>query len=159
MHLSFYKPHYFAAVNNYHLTEEQLRFTGTPNDAILKSNEGSDRYPILAVEEEKLVTFFVLHRREGVKPYSNNNCAILIRAFSTDSHEQGKGYATKSLKLLPAFIMEHFLDINEIVLAVNVKNTAAQALYEKCGYIDEGVRVMGSKGELIVMSYHFRGEI
>ena len=56
--------------------------------------------------------------------------------------------------LTPEFVKSHFIGIDEIVLAVNVKNEIAQALYKKCGYIDKGVREMGRSGELIVMSYH-----
>lgn len=55
---------------------------------------------------------------------------------------------------LSAFVMENFTEIYEIVLAVNLGNEAAQGLYKKCGYTDEGVRRMGTKGELIIMSYH-----
>ncbi|MGF6952299.1 RimJ/RimL family protein N-acetyltransferase [Neobacillus sp. B4I6] len=55
---------------------------------------------------------------------------------------------------LPFFVKEHFIETNEIVLAVNLQNTVAQGLYKKCGFIDEGERRMGNKGELIIMSYH-----
>lgn len=56
--------------------------------------------------------------------------------------------------LLPEVSKEQFQHINEIVLAVNVKNQVAQTLYKKWGFIDEGVRKMGKKGELIIMSYY-----
>lgn len=49
---------------------------------------------------------------------------------------------------------EHIPHIDGIVLGVNVKNTAAQGLYKKCGYVDTDNRVMGSKGEMIVMKYY-----
>lgn len=98
--------------------------------------------------------FFDLHKGEGTKPYSTNDKAILLRAFSTDYRYQGKGYAKQALQLLPAFVKENFHEINEIVLAVNVRNEAAQGLYKKCGFVDEGVREMGPKGELIIMSYY-----
>ncbi len=91
---------------------------------------------------------------EGVKPYSENPKAMLLRAFSTDLHHQGKGYAKESLMLLPEFVRAKFPDFNNIVLAVNVKNTAAQSLYKKCGYLDEGIRKMGRKGELVIMNYY-----
>ncbi|MGX9134997.1 GNAT family N-acetyltransferase [Rummeliibacillus sp. JY-2-4R] len=154
MQLNFYDDRFKNAVEYYGLTEEQLRFTGHPNDCIKLSDEDSDRYSILAIEEDKLVTFFVLHKNEGVKPYSDNNNSILLRAFSTDSRQQGRGYAKKALKILPEFVKEKFSNINEIVLAVNRKNEAAQGLYKKCGFVDEGVRKIGKKGELIIMSYH-----
>lgn len=155
MELYFYNERFKNMIEDYTLTEEQLRFTGTPKECIKLSNENSDRYSILATEGDKLVTFFVLHKNDGVKPYSDNNNAILLRAFSTDSRHQGKGYAKKALILLIDFVKEHFNETNEIVLAVNLKNEDAQGLYKKCGYVDEGARRMGKKGELILMSYHY----
>lgn len=154
MELVRYNESFENMIDQYQLTEEQLRYTCTPKDAILLEKEDSGRYSTLAMENNTLVTFFVLHRNDGVKPYSINEKAILVRAFSTDFRHQGKGYAKRALKLLPNFVREHFSDINEIVLAVNLKNYAAQSLYKKCGYIDEGERRMGSKGELIIMSYY-----
>ncbi|QVY62128.1 GNAT family N-acetyltransferase [Cytobacillus gottheilii] len=154
MQLYLYDERFKNAIENYELTEEQLCYTGHPKDCIKLSEEDSNRYSILALEEDKLVTFFVLHRNEGVKPYSNNNNSILLRAFSTGFLYQGRGYAKKSLMLLPEFVKENFNGINEIVLAVNVNNVVAQKLYQKCGYVDEGVRKIGKKGELIIMSYH-----
>lgn len=154
MQLNFYNEKFRNAVDQYILTDEQLRFTGMPADSIKLSNEDSDRHSILALKGDTLVTFFVLHKNEGVKPYSNNQNAILLRAFSTDSRYQGKGYAHTALTSLPDFVKEYFGEINEIVLAVNLQNEAAQRLYQKCGYIDEGERRMGTKGELIIMSYH-----
>lgn len=154
MELIIYDQSYNPIIQTYQLTEDQLMFTGTPEESILKAEKDLERYPILALENDKLVTFFVLHINEGVKPYTNNEKAILIRAFSTDTREQGKGYASQSLQLLPLFIKSHFPGVNEIVLAVNVRNIAAQRLYKKCGFADEGKRTMGPSGELIVMSYY-----
>ncbi|KAA0965652.1 GNAT family N-acetyltransferase [Sporosarcina sp. ANT_H38] len=154
MKLHFYNPEFDKLIENYTLTDEQLRFTGTPKDAIDLSNAERDRYSILAVENEQVVTFFSLHKGEGVKSFSHNDNAILIRSFSTDFHQQGKGYGKNALMLVPDLVTSHFIGIDEIVLAVNVNNEIAQSLYKNCGYIDKGVREMGRSGELIVMSYH-----
>ncbi|MDZ5473088.1 GNAT family protein [Bacillus sp. 31A1R] len=154
MELLFYEDGFESLINQYELTEEQLRYTNTPKNCIELSKEDADRYSILALEDHQLVTFFVLHRNEGVKPYSSNERAILLRGFSTDFRHLGNGYAKKSLTLLPDFVRGNFKDINEIVLAVNTGNEIAQELYKKCGFIDEGERRMGSKGELLVLSYH-----
>ncbi|MFP5108130.1 GNAT family N-acetyltransferase [Neobacillus sp. C211] len=154
MQLYFYDERYKNLIEQYQLSEEQLRFTGTPTECIKLSNEDPDRYSILAMAQENLVTFFNLHKNEGVKPFSNNDRSILLRAFSTDFRHQGEGYAKNVLLQLPSFVKENFIETNEIVLAVNLQNTVAQGLYKKCGFIDEGERRMGRKGELIIMSYH-----
>lgn len=106
------------------------------------------------MEGNELTTFFALHKNEGIKPYSDNENAILLRSLSTDTYCQGKGYAKQALMILPNFIKENFKDINEIVLTVNVKNKVAQELYKKIGFKDEGLRKMGKKGELIIMNYY-----
>ncbi|MFK9090838.1 GNAT family N-acetyltransferase [Bacillus salipaludis] len=154
MQLYFYNEGFRNVIEKYILTEEQLRFTGTPVDSIKLSSQDPNRESILAMEEDTLVTFFDLHKNEGAKPFSENHHAILVRAFSTDFRHQGKGYAYNALMLLPGFVKAHYQDINEIVLAVNLQNEAAQNLYKKCGFIDEGERRMGTKGELIIMSYY-----
>lgn len=92
----------------------------------------------------------IFHERGA--PYSGNRTAILIRAFSTEVQEQGKGYAKKALQLLPLYVQKNFPHLNEIVLAVNSANTAMQNLYKKCGFQDYGIRRQDPKGEWIVMS-------
>ncbi len=154
MNLLAYKESFQPLIEQYQLSEDQLEFTGTPLECIKLAKEERDRHCILAIEEEELVTFFVLHENEGPKSYSDNPTAILLRAFSTDFKYQGKGYAKQSLILLPDFVRAHFPHITDIVLGVNLRNTAAQALYKKCGFIDEGRRMMGKRGEQIIMSYY-----
>lgn len=154
MELVFYEEKFFDLVANYILTDEQLNYTDTPQACVEKQKEDSTRHSILAIENTSLVTFFTLHEKDGVTPYSENTAAILVRAFSTDFRFLGQGYAKQALKLLPAFVETHFPHINEIVLAVNAENMAAQHLYKKCGFMDEGIRTIGKKGELFVMSFY-----
>ncbi|PEB56503.1 GNAT family N-acetyltransferase [Bacillus pseudomycoides] len=154
MELFEYEERFEKQVESYVLTEEQLQFTGIPKKCVELSKADADRHSILFFVNNELVTFFVLHENEGVKPYSENPKAILLRAFSTDYYYQGKGYAKQSLLLLPEFVRKKYPHISEIVLAVNVNNITAQSLYKKCGFIDEGVRKIGKKGELIIMSLY-----
>lgn len=154
MELCIYVEQFKEAIEQYQISEEQLKFTGSPMEGNRLANEDPDREAILAFKDGKLVTYFNLHKNEGVKPYSTNPNAILLRTFSTDFRYQGKGYAKQALKILPSFVKQHFNGIDEIVLAVNLQNQNAQNLYKKCGYVDEGERRMGKKGELIIMSYY-----
>jgi len=143
-------------VEQYTLTEEQLRYTKSPKESIALAKQDNSRHAILAMDGKQLVTFFVLHEKEGVTPYSSNEQALLIRSFSTDFYEQGKGYAKTALQLLPDFVRKHFPYINELVLGVNVPNRAAQELYKRCGFVDEGRQAMGLREELKVMSYYMK---
>ncbi|USK99808.1 GNAT family N-acetyltransferase [Bacillus tropicus] len=154
MELFEYEERFKEQVENYKLSEEQLQFTGTPKKCIELSIADTDRHSILFLVNDELVTFFVLHENEGVKPYSENPKAMLLRAFSTDYYYQEKGYAKQSLLFLPDFIRKKYPHINEIVLAVNIKNISAQSLYKKCGFIDEGIRKIEKKGQLIIMSFY-----
>lgn len=152
LELHMYNEVFSSKIESYYLTEKQLYFTDTPKEAIVLAFNDANQYPILAMADEKLVTFFVLHKNAAVKPYSENENAILVRTLSTAFHHQGKGYAKKALLELPNFLKTNFQGIDEIVLAVNHQNEVAQGLYKSCGFIDSGLRKMGRKGELIIMS-------
>jgi len=156
MQLMFYEDKAQNLVEQYTLTKEQLRYTKSPKESIALAKQDNSRHAILAMDSNKLVTFFVLHEKEGVMPYSSNEQALLIRSFSTDFYEQGKGYAKTALQLLPDFVRKHFPYINELVLGVNVPNRAAQELYKRCGFVDEGRQAMGFRDELKVMSYYMK---
>jgi len=153
--LHFCEPKYFSQLEKYFLPEEQLKYTGLPLDNIEKCKIEDARHAILILLNDEPVGFFVLHGWEGVKAYSENEDAILLRAYSVNMEYQGKGIAKQSLKLLPSFVKENFPGKNEIILAVNHKNEAAQHVYKKGGFIDKGVRVMGRKGQLFIMHMNF----
>ncbi|MEB2282624.1 GNAT family N-acetyltransferase [Lysinibacillus xylanilyticus] len=159
MRLKFYEEKDEHLIERYTITEEQLRYTMSPKGSIESVKQDENRHAVLVLDEDRLVTFFVLHEHEGVKPYSSNEQAILIRAFSTDFYEQGKGYAKAALQLLPDFVLTHFPYINELVLGVNLPNTAAQSLYKKCGFVDEGRLAKGFRAEIKVMSYYLSKNI
>ncbi len=146
-------------LQNYTLTEEQLHFTTDPMVALEMAQNDPYRYPLIATDEGEITNFLMLDGDQGRKLYSDNENAILLRAVSTDFHHQGKGYAKRVMQMLPDFVAEHFPQKNEIVLVVNIFNAAAQGLYHAVGFIDEGVRTMGAKGEVIVMHYKIKQQV
>lgn len=149
--LDFYEHKYHSQLEDYGIPAEQLTYTSMPLDAVQKCSIEDDRFPTVILSNDRVVGFFVLHGWEGVKAYSDNRKAILLRGYSINDAFQGKGIATNSLIQLPSFIKTYFPEKNEIILAVNIRNKVAQYVYKKAGFKDKGRRVMGKKGELIIL--------
>lgn len=139
-------------VKNYFLTEEMQYYTVRPQESILLSEKHSDYHSIAAYQDETLVTFFVLDGTSDKNLYTAKDDALLLRSFSTDSRYLKQGHARQALLLLPDFISQNYPAIKEVVLAVNINNLAAQKLYKKSGFIDNGTRVAGAKGQLLIFS-------
>lgn len=150
--LEFYIPQFKNALLKYDLLEEQRRFTAFPEDALEKCKEDPERHPVVILYDNEPAGFFVLHGWSGVKDYSDNQNAMLLRAYSINLTFQGKGIASKSILLLKRFVKEHFTQVDEIILAVNHSNIMAQNVYKKGGFIDQGKRAMGREGEMYI--YH-----
>ena len=148
--LDFYREEYKSKLSDYHLSEEQSRYASIPLKAILECEKDSTRHPIVILYYGEPAGFFVLHGWVGVKAYSDNQDAILIRGYSVNSTFQGKGIAKESLLVLDSFVKRNFPSKKEIILAVNHKNIVAQHVYKRGGFIDKGIRVMGRKGELLI---------
>lgn len=150
--LSFYNETHDHLLKDYYIPGPQMRFSATPSEANQYCKSEPNRHAIVILHEDvSIIGYFNLHTDEGVLPYSTNHNAILLRSFSVDAKQQGKGYAKAAIQLLPIFVKEHFPSINEIVLAVNHNNSIAQNLYKKCGYEDLGERTEGRWGELFIM--------
>ncbi|MBC2259027.1 GNAT family N-acetyltransferase [Listeria booriae] len=137
------------ALSNYTLTNDT--FCAHPTAIIdLKPSYHS----VLVYDASDIVGFFVLDNGEDVAIYTDQPNTILLRAYSIDTNQQGKGYAKQSLQLLPSFAKKHFSDIQTIVLAVNVRNIPAQKAYLKSGFTDTTRTVMGPRGEQHVYALH-----
>ncbi|WP_077329491.1 GNAT family N-acetyltransferase [Virgibacillus siamensis] len=148
--LQCYEQKFAMTIGNYFLEEKQQQYTATPVEALQACVQDPGRHPVLILYGNCLVGFFVLHGWGGVKKYSDNKNAILLRAYSIDSRQQGKGFAKQSLSLLDDFVKKYFPGKDEVVLAVNHGNVRAQKLYNANGFRDSGRRVMGKKGEQLV---------
>ncbi|MBU3572995.1 GNAT family N-acetyltransferase [Priestia aryabhattai] len=154
--LMFYSEAYESSIHSYTLPEEQLIYTALPAEAIAKCKQKRDRTPVLILAENKLAGFFVLDAGAAVKEYTESSGALLIRSYSIHPDYQGKGVGKNSLKLLPSFINHHFPTKNEVVLGVNHKNTAAQHLYKRCGFVDTDRHVFGSQGKQFVYQMNIK---
>ncbi|MGY3715793.1 GNAT family N-acetyltransferase [Sutcliffiella cohnii] len=149
--LDFYKEEYRPNLVDYHLSGEQSNYASDPLPALLKCEEDNTRHPVVILYNGEPAGFFILHGWEGVKEYSDNKDAILLRSYSVNPKFQGNGIAKQSLQVLDSFVKRNFPEVNEIILSVNYMNIVAQHVYKMAGFIDKGGRVMGRKGELFIL--------
>jgi len=147
--LDLFQLKYKESLLSFELPNDQVKFTALPSH-VLEVQEG--QFPIVIVEDDVPVGFFILHSTSRVKQYSNNPNAMLLTAFSIDYSKQGRGYAKQGLFLLSKYIQKQFPRCDEIVLGVNHQNVPAQNLYIRVGFQDTGRRVIGSLGEQFVLT-------
>lgn len=144
-----YSKEYAPFIHCYQLTNDDLRFTKLPRDAMESSNPTISH--ILVMDQGQLVTFFSLEENKNTGPFTGYSEALIIRSFSTDTRFQGLGYGQAVFQLLPDFMERHFPAFTELVLAVNTENEAGQALYEKCGFMDTLQCSRGRTGTVNIM--------
>ena len=150
--LQFYYSEDFAELA-YDLDENQSMFTSSVENALHRIKERNDgkAFPITIFLDDKKVGFFVLDFGNDKFPLSENQKCVLLRSLSINPDFQGKGIGKASMLKIEAFVRENFPDCNEVVLAVNEKNTLAFELYLKTGYLYEGKIIEGRVGPQFVM--------
>ncbi|WP_332631554.1 GNAT family N-acetyltransferase [Halalkalibacter flavus] len=137
----------------YRLKDGQELFVLHPKEAIDICKYEKERRPFVLQARGEIVGFLVLHSGGGVRSFSEYEHAVLVRAFSIDAREQGKGYAKKAISQLPSLVATHFPMANEIVLAVNQKNEPARSLYESVNFKYTGRCIEGRSGLQDVMHF------
>lgn len=142
MRLVHYDPSFQGDIENYYV--EDLSYTGLPKDILENAKETF--FPVLCFEKNQLVCFFVLDSGEDKFKYTEDKNSLLLRAFSTDSRQTRKGYATAALNQLPSFMRAYFPAVANIYLGVNKKNEVAINMYEKVGFGDTHRTFNGPKG-------------
>ncbi|MBP0725235.1 GNAT family N-acetyltransferase [Bacillus sp. RG28] len=144
--LSLYKPEYYDQLKLFKLVEGQEQFTRLPIESIRVSINNPDCYRIVILNHDLPVGYFVLQIGESVKEYTENERAILLRSYSINSDQQGKGFGKQSLELLDQLVSKLLPNYTEIVLAVNDRNNVATSLYLKSGFVDRGQKAEGRSG-------------
>ncbi|MUK87904.1 GNAT family N-acetyltransferase [Ornithinibacillus sp. L9] len=147
--LKHFSNEYVDVLHTFELPEEQGQFTSLP---INFKDVKKGQHRIVLLHETEPVGFFLLHETERVKDYTDNPNAMLLTSLSINHSHQGKGYAKQAMKILEEFVSVEFPQCNEIVLAVNHKNIAAQQLYKKVGFQDTGKKKNGPIGEQYILN-------
>jgi len=153
--LKFYQSEDLSELD-YILDDIQSQYTATAKQSLEKIEERNQRgdffaYPITIFYQEKIAGFFVLDFGEDKFDLTENADSVLSRSLSIKTDFQGKGIGKSAMTEADHFIREHFTDCNEIVLAVNEKNTHAIKLYNETGYEFEGKTREGRSGTQFLM--------
>ncbi|MGE7604525.1 GNAT family N-acetyltransferase [Peribacillus sp. NPDC097675] len=151
--LATFQEEHNKTLSAFYLPENQMGYSALPEQSLRYCDEDPDKHPIVVLVDEVPVGFFVLHIGKAITPFTDNERAILLRGFLIDHNHQGKKYGMKALKMLPGFATDLFPRKDCIVLAVNVKNVVAKALYLKSGFQDTGVKKKGRSGWMHIMEY------
>lgn len=134
------------ALEGFELPDGQIEFSALPEDVLEEAIRDKDRYPVVIIFEQRPIGFFILDEGPDIASFTTNTGAMLLRSFSIDYRHQGRGFAKRAMLQLPDFIKSQFPGRNEIVLAVNKRNKAAQAVYLAAGFRDEGKWMDGPIG-------------
>lgn len=149
--LASYSDEYIEGIKEYMLLPEQYLFTSYPLEVLEQGNQEYDKFPVLVLNNGKVVGFFCLYSGKRVAEVTTNHRALLLTSFSINYKYQKRGFAKQALYAISSYIKDHFKEIDEVVLVVNMKNIPAQSLYINCGFKDMGERRMGKRGEQMVL--------
>lgn len=134
-----------AYLEQFELTEAQLKFVKSPKQNVEAAKVDNNRNPIFGLNENgEPMVFFVLHEHSEYEREFEVENSIYVRSFATDHRHLRKGYAKQALSALPEFIRHHFPHIEYITLLVDVPNTAAKEMYLKLGF-EQGKRIDGER--------------
>jgi RimJ/RimL family protein N-acetyltransferase len=148
-----YSENDYSAITKYCLPEEQAIYTSLPIDVIETFKKDNYNQPFVIFFADYLIGCFALNVNRAGNPYTSNENAIVLKSFSIDSHYQNRGYALKTLRLLPEISKLKFPDKDEMILTVHHTNIPARNLYIKAGFMDQGLRFEGEHGEELI--FHF----
>ncbi len=157
INLKFLQAKHIKAFASYHLTDEQLAFTVHPLEKLLSATQSSNCKPVGICHGKDIVGFFILQWGD-IQPYSCDEDALLLRAYSIQQQYQGQGFAKQSMHELPVFVNGYFPDVRKVVLGVNRKNKLAQKVYLAGGFEDTGRRVQGQVGEQYIFQKNIKLE-
>ncbi|UPK45529.1 GNAT family N-acetyltransferase [Paenibacillus pabuli] len=151
--LAPYHDKYNQDLANFSLSDEQVQFTAMPVEVMEEALQNPNKYPVVILNDDTPVGFFILHKNSEYVEERDSSRKILVRALSITLEHQGNGYALDAMKALPGLVKQLDPKVDEIILAVNEGNIAAQKLYLKAGFLDMGERKMGIKGLQLMLQY------
>jgi len=142
---------YLKALSLEHLSQQYVDWLNNPN--VNRYLESGGDYTLEKLEvflksvEQNQILFWAIHLVENNKHIGNIKIdPINLRhgygeygILLGDHTEWGKGYAREASERVIEYCFSASLNIRKVVLGVVAKNTSAVALYQKLGFITEGI--------------------
>lgn len=133
------QPDWRPALLTLGVADGQRAFVGPVADQLadIAHCPGSEAMAILLGETP--VGFYRLEMRPGgIADRDFARPTLGLRAFFIDHRWQGRGLGLRALHALLADLAARYPQARDLALTVNVRNTAAIALYRRAGFVDTG---------------------
>lgn len=118
-----------------------------PIAEILSNKHEDEDFHVIGFDHSELgsriIGFFMLDHSFARHPEFSQFGELGLRAYFIDARYQGKGYGRQSCLLMGQYVTRHYPAVSNLVLTVNQRNTAAQALYLACGFLDSQTVYLG----------------
>lgn len=152
--LAPYSALHFEDLMCYELGEAQRQFTALPKENLVTRNILADpeKHAVTILLQDKAIGFFVFDAGPDREQLSDNPHALLLRSLSVNPLYQGQGFGLQAMIACSRYMQDHLPAYNEIVLMVNLGNTAAYRMYQKAGFTDTGIVQEGRNGLQHVMT-------
>jgi cysteine synthase A len=137
------------------LDPEQEQFAGSVDavfDALRESPHPRMEHPFAIVAGTQTVGFLVLREKLALPDWAPGG-AVTLHSFRIHEARQGMGYGRAAVGLAISWVRARRRTVSQLMLAVNVRNTPAKALYLKSGFVDTGRIVHGPIGDQHILAF------
>lgn len=121
------------------LLDEQKTLVGDAYGAVhaLTARPASDIQGYALLIDDVARGFFLLKRRSLLPRWANGQ-TVSLHGLMIDRRYQGLGLGKSCLERVPDLVRELWPDTRQLMLAVDLGNTTAHALYRSLGWQDDG---------------------
>jgi len=119
--------------------EEQYDFVGPVAVSLADAEACEGSEPMAILRDGAPIGFYRLeHRPRSIADMDFERATVGLRSFFIDARWQGQGLGARALAAVVADLAQRHPRVRDMVLTVNLRNTAAIALYRRAGFRETG---------------------
>jgi RimJ/RimL family protein N-acetyltransferase len=137
------------------LDPQQEKFAGSVStvfDELRQSRHPQFQHPFVLCANGEPVGFFVLREKQAVPAWATPDL-VTLHSFRISRSYQGLGFGRAGIELTVAWLRRNRPGVSRLMLAVNVRNVLARALYLRCGFTSTGATHRGPIGEQDILAF------